>query len=273
MKQRVFFQSSLPRAGSTLLQNIIGQNNTFHVTPTSGMIDLILGARIGYNQNKESKAGDLTMWKEGFYSFCKGGLYSYVSNLTDKPYILDKNRAWGSYYSLMSNIVENPKVIFMIRDLRAIYASMEKKFRENPDYDDGMLNNATLANITTQQRVETWGTSHPVGYALTKLYQSIVDKTAYKFLFIRYEDLCKDPEPQIKSIYEYLEVPYYSHNYDYIPQITEENDTVHGIYGDHKIRNKLQALPNDSYEILGSHTYDWIYQAYPWFYEIFKYDK
>ena len=41
-KQTVFYQSSLPRAGSTLLQNIIGQNPKFHVTPTSGMIDMML---------------------------------------------------------------------------------------------------------------------------------------------------------------------------------------------------------------------------------------
>jgi hypothetical protein len=36
MKQTIFYQSSLPRAGSTLLQNLIGQNPTFHVTPTLG---------------------------------------------------------------------------------------------------------------------------------------------------------------------------------------------------------------------------------------------
>jgi sulfotransferase len=30
----IYFQSSLPRTGSTLLQNLIGQNPNFHVTPT-----------------------------------------------------------------------------------------------------------------------------------------------------------------------------------------------------------------------------------------------
>ena len=37
MKQTVYYQSSLPRAGSTLLQNLIRQNPTFHITPTLGM--------------------------------------------------------------------------------------------------------------------------------------------------------------------------------------------------------------------------------------------
>ena len=102
MTQTVYYQSSLPRSGSTLLQNIIGQNPAFHVTPTSGMIDLMLGARIGYNGNKESKAGDKEMWREGFYAFCREGFKGYIQSLTDKPCILDKNRAWGSYYRLIS---------------------------------------------------------------------------------------------------------------------------------------------------------------------------
>ena len=102
MTQTVYYQSSLPRSGSTLLQNIIGQNPAFHVTPTSGMIDLMLGARIGYNGNKESKAGDKEMWREGFYAFCREGFKGYIQSLTDKPCILDKNRAWGSYYRLIN---------------------------------------------------------------------------------------------------------------------------------------------------------------------------
>ena len=36
MIKKVFYNSSLPRAGSTLFQNIVGQNLDFYVTPTSG---------------------------------------------------------------------------------------------------------------------------------------------------------------------------------------------------------------------------------------------
>lgn len=273
MKQTVFYQSSLPRAGSTLLQNILGQNPLIHVTPTSGMIDLMLGTRIGYNGNKESKAGDKDMWREGFYAFCREGFKGYVKNLTDKPYILDKNRAWGSYYSLLNKINPNPKILFMVRDLRAVFASMEKKFRLNPDYDDGLLDNAKLKNITTHQRVQTWASGHPIGYAMEKLNQSILDKTALNFLFIRYEDLCTQPEQQLKAIYDYLGLEYFQHNLHHIPQITIEDDTVHGIYGDHIIRNTLQMLPQDYQEILGESTCDWIYTNYRTFFEIFGYSK
>jgi sulfotransferase len=272
-KQTIFYQSSMPRAGSTLLQNLIGQNPAFHVTPTSGMIDLMLGARIGYNGNKEAQAGDKKMWKEGFYAFCKAGLNAYVANLTDKPYILDKNRNWAASYPLLTNIYPNSKVLFLVRDLRCIFASMEKKFRANPDIEDGTVDNMNLTGLTTQQRVERWAAGHPIGHALPKLHQSILDKTAQKFLFIRYEDLCADPEPQLKSIYDYLEAPYFEHNYKNIPQITIEDDTVHGIYGDHTIRNTLGMLPDDSKDILGEYTYEWIYENFRWYFDIFGYKK
>ena len=273
MNQTIYYQSSLPRAGSTLLQNIIGQNPSFHVTPTSGMIDLMLGTRIGYNGNREAQAGDKQMWKNGFYAYCREGFKGYTANLTDKPYILDKNRAWGSYYPLLNEILPNPKILFMVRDLKAIFASMEKKFRINPDMDDGMLDNAKLRNITTQQRVESWAEGHPIGYAVNKLHQSILDKTAQNFLFIRYEDLCTNPNPQMDSIYRFFGVEPFEHDFKHIPQITVEDDTVHGIYGDHLIRNTLGMLPDDSKEVLGQYTSDWIYNQYRWYYDIFGYTK
>ena len=271
--QTIFYQSSLPRAGSTLLQNIIGQNPKFHVTPTSGMIDMMLGTRIGYNGNHESKAGDVKQWKEGFYAYCREGFKGYVAALTDKPYILDKNRAWNAYYALLNNILPNPKILVMVRDLRAVYASMEKKFRANPDIDGGEINNITLRGISTQQRVEEWSIGHPVGYAVNKLHQCFLDETAKNFFFIRYEDLCSKPESVIKGIYSFLEIDQFEHNFEDIPQITVEDDTVHGIYGDHTIRNTLGMLPDDSKQILGEFTCDWIYNNFKWYFDIFKYNK
>jgi len=273
MEQRLLYQSSLPRAGSTLLQNLLGQNPDIYATPTSGMIDLMLGTRIGYNGNKEMEAWNKEMWRDGFYEYCRSGFIGYMKHITDKPYILDKNRAWGSYYRLIHQIFPNPKILFMVRDLRAVFASMEKKFRENPDYDDGLYDNAKIKNVTTQQRVETWANTHPIGYATIKLHQSIVDKTAQKFLFIHYEKLCEQPDTMMKDIYNYLEIPYFQHNFTHIPQITKEDDSVHGIYGDHVIRNTLDKKPDDFYEVLGEETCNWIYDTHRWYFDVFGYER
>ena len=68
-QQRLFFNSSLPRAGSTLLSNIVGHHPNFYVSPTSALIDLILGSRIGYNEDRDKAYTDTDTWKKGFLNF------------------------------------------------------------------------------------------------------------------------------------------------------------------------------------------------------------
>jgi sulfotransferase len=75
---QVFFQSSLPRSGSTLLQNILGQNPEFYVTPTSGVLELLYMARGYYSNGAEFKAQDPALMRDGFMSFCKNGLEGFL---------------------------------------------------------------------------------------------------------------------------------------------------------------------------------------------------
>ena len=75
----------------------------------------------------------------------------------------------------------------------------------------------------------------------------------------------------MKKMYEFFEIPYYQHDWNNIEQITEENDVVHGIFGDHKIRTELKAVKEDYYEVLGNFTCNRIKNEYKWFYDYFQY--
>ena len=156
MPNQIYFQSSLPRAGSTLLQNIIGQNPDFYVTPTSGVLELLYAARSNYSNSPEFKAQDGQLMQNGFKQFCLYGMSGFFNGITNKPYVLDKSRGWGIHYGFLNSFYPNPKIICMVRDPRAIFASMEKNYRKNQDKDPGILNHSKMINTTTQKRVETW---------------------------------------------------------------------------------------------------------------------
>ena len=64
--EKLFFQSSLPRAGSTMLQNILAQNPDIYATPTSGVLELVYAARANYTNSPEFKAQDSETMKNGF---------------------------------------------------------------------------------------------------------------------------------------------------------------------------------------------------------------
>ena len=86
--QKIFFQSSLPRSGSTLLQNILAQNPHIYATPTSGVLELLIGARVNYTDSPEFKAQDAKVMKKGWQAFTKAGMDAFYNAITDKKYII-----------------------------------------------------------------------------------------------------------------------------------------------------------------------------------------
>jgi len=271
MAPKIYFQSSLPRAGSTLLQNVVGQNPEFYVTPTSGVLELVYAARANYSSSPEFKAQDGELMKEGFLSFCKGGVEGFFKAITDKPFVLDKSRGWGVHYGFLNSFYPDPKIVCMIRDPRDIFTSMEKNFRKNQHQDSGIVNHAEMKGTTTEKRIDTWVNSQPVGLAMERLQQIVKEGIDNKMLFIKFEDLCSRPDVEMKRMYNYLELPEFKHDFNNVEQITMEDDSVYGIYGDHNIKTKISPQPSKYNEILGKGASDWIRNHYGWFYDNFGY--
>lgn len=271
MDKHYFFNTSLPRSGSTLFQNIIGQNPDFYVTPTSGFLELIYGAKSNFQSCPEFKAQDAEQMKKAFLGFCRTSMDGYFNALTDKKYVLDKNRGWAILHALVKEFYDKPKMVCLVRDPRAIFSSMEKKFRKNPIHEHSVQNATQLIGTTVAKRVEIWASGLPVGLSLDRLKDTIEQGIAEKMLFIRYEDLMDNPALEIKRFYDYIGQNTFNHDFEKITQITQENDRFHDIYGDHIIREKLEPFPKDYEDILGFETCQSIKKSYKWFYDYFNY--
>lgn len=272
--EKIFYNSSLPRAGSTILQNIIAQRPDFYASPTSGLLELIFGARANYTTSQEFKAQDAELMKKAFLTFCKDGMNGYYNSITDKKYIIDKSRGWGVHHNFVEQVFdEKPKIVCMVRDIRDIITSMEKKFRENQHKHDLIVNHAEMRGTTTPKRVDIWLNSPPVGLAVERLSQILRDGFYKDMLFIRFEDLTTNPDIEMNRIYNYFGVDTFKHDFNNVEQITKEDDDVYGIYGDHKIRTKIEPVPSKHNEILGTDVSNAIYNNYKWFFEFFGYKR
>ncbi len=271
MIEKIFFQSSFPRSGSTLFCNVLGQHPDFYVGGTSGVLELIYAARENYSKSPEFLAQDAETMKKGFYGFCRAGLTGFYESITDKKYVLDKSRGWLYYYKLLNEILPEPKIIVMIRDIRDILSSMEKKIRNNPDKSTEIINWNNMTGITTEQRVNIWLNSQPLGLAMTRLYQMMhegIDKNA---LIIKYEDFCLRPQQEMTRVYEYLGLDYFENDFENIAQLTVEDDNIYGVLGDHKIRSVLEMYKSDAQSILGSELCKKIKEGNKWFYDKYNY--
>lgn len=273
MMSQIFFQSSMPRSGSTLLQNIIAQRPDFYVTPTSGALELLFGSRKNFTESPEFKAQDSVLMEKAFNSYCYNGLNGYFSAITDKQYVMDKSRGWGIHYDFLNSFYPNPKIVCVVRDLRDIFASMEKKFRANQTKADPIVDWLTGRGTTTPKRVDAWLASPPVGLAVERLSEILRQGLDKHMHFVKYEDLTMHPQQTMTLLYDYLGIPGYRHDFDNVEQVTQEDDVVYGQYGDHTIRRQVLPKKSDADRILGKDVTKWILDNFMWYFQRFGYAK
>jgi sulfotransferase len=274
--ERIFFQSSMPRSGSTLLQNIIGQRPDFYVTPTSGVLELIFAARGNFSNSIEFKAQNSETMQNAFIGFCRQGMDGFYNSITDKQYVLDKSRGWGVYRPFLNAFYPDPKIICMVRDLKDVLCSYEKIYRKNQALThDPIRNEDTARGTTVHKRVDEWvHSTNTIGKAVERIFECIRQEYDHKILYVKYEDLCLYPKQQMTRIYQYLELEDFNHDFENIQQITKEDDSVYGLgNGLHDVRFNLRMKPSDAKSILGHDICDWLHQNYKWYYEKFKYTK
>jgi len=262
----------MPRAGSTLLQNLLGQNPELHVTPTSGLLELVFGARHNFSNSPEFKSQDSASMKKAYLEFCRGGMEAYARALTDKPYVMDKSRGWGVHFDLLTEIMgEEPKIICMVRDLRQIMASMELLFRQNRYKSQPIENHGKMMGTTVLKRVAQHMRSAPVGMAMDRIMEVHMRGWAPKICFVRYEDLTTRPEESMKMIYDYLGLEAYGHDFNKVTQVTQEDDAIHGMDGMHNIREKVEVTNNDFMKILTPEGVHHLEQNFSWYFKRFGY--
>jgi sulfotransferase len=268
-EQRIAFNSSFPRSGSTLLQNILAQNPRFYCSATSGVINLLLAARQKFSTIEMFKSQEQAVMRDGFLRFCRRGMEGFYEGITDKPVCVDKSRVWFHYYDWLNEFYPSPRILVCIRDLRAVLSSMEKLFRRNRYREDPADIEDRMNMTTVTARVTHWLNTNPVGLTALRLVGAIETGTIKHLHIIRFEDLTTRPAETMKKVYAYLGEPLFEHDFQNVQQVTREDDSQYSFYGDHRIRAKVQPVPADYREVLGPEVCDLVREANPIFYKMF----
>jgi sulfotransferase len=257
----------MPRSGSTLLQNILGNNPKIYTTPTSPLFEYINSVREVYTKTPLVKSQDEQEMLNAYTSLLRYALHGFFYGITDKPYVVDKSRGWAVNMEFLNKFYPGAKMVCMVRDLRDIITSMEKNYRKHPEMK--------TAPLTTAERVAIWlsADSKPVGNTLKNLHEVFHRKMDEKIIFIRFEDLTKDPQKMIDIVHDFLGIERHKYDFNNILQVTYENDKFHGIYGDHIIKNKVTPVKSMAKELLGEPICNQIYERHKWYFERFNYKK
>lgn len=246
----IFFVSGLPRSGSTLLMNILGQHPDVYITPTSGCHEVLWGLRNNWSQYVEHKADKQGSATHNLQRVLKSVLNSYHD--TDKPVVFDKHRSWLHSIELIEFILQRKaKIIVPVRSIVDILSSFEKLYRKTAHLTPppGQFSDSQ----TTAGRLYHWSSNAgELGIAFNRLKDAFQRGYGDRLILVEYEALTTNPDSVMKQLWTHLGLSPANHDFTNVKQITFEDESFH-IYGPdlHTIRPQITYTPSDAVEILG----------------------
>ena len=246
--KQYYFISGLPRSGSTLLSGILKQNPEFYAditSPVSGVIQStingITGSENNHNVNEERRKAILSSIFDGYYSS------------TETPVIFDTSRGWTSQTPTLKALFPYTKILCCVRDIGWILDSFERISAKNPFHTNTLIAQEHNTNVFSRCDemmskeggivMSVWALLHE-GYAMNPDMIKLIE----------YEDLCKYPEKTMRSIYEFIDKPYYDHDFDNVEYSNENFDLSCNLKDLHTVKRKVEwierrsILPQDVWE-------------------------
>jgi len=244
--KRVYFLAGLPRSGSTLLANILAQHPTMHVTPTSGICDMLVQVRNGWDRNDAFQAMDRATSERVKANVLRAMLQAYFAHV-EQPVCIDKNRYWAEFLEMGAALVggrDRVKVLVTVRDMRDVVASFEKLYRKTSalgqlPHEAGMA----LKFKTALGRMEVFiDDGQPVGRAYNAIRDAVTRGWRDRMHFVDFEDLTSRPAQTLEGIYRFLGEKPHVHDFKRVKQVTFEDDFVYGFKDLHVIRAEVEPL-------------------------------
>lgn len=243
----IHFLAGLPRSGSTLLANILAQNPKIHVTPTSGICDMLVQVRNGWDRNDAFQAMERAESERVKGDVLRAMLQAYFGRV-ERPICIDKNRYWAEFLEMGAELIggrDRVKVLVTVRDLRDVVASFEKLYRKTSALGQvSQEASMALKFKTALGRAEVFvDDAQPVGRAYNAIRDAVTRGWYDRMHFIDFEDLTRRPQETMQGIYRFLDVAPHTHEFDNVEQVTFEDDFVYGFKDLHVIRAKVEPQP------------------------------
>jgi sulfotransferase len=229
----------LPRSGSTLLVNILNQNPRFAASSTSCVAQTV-SQTAAYVSAQDEMRSELARDKEGterrFVALLRGMIEGWYAE-TDAPVVFDKSRAWNGGASVLRQLYPDARLIVVVRDLRDIFASIEKQDQKNPVLSM-VANNHDRALM--QKATNMFAPKGMIGAPLCGI-EDVLRRKPSNVSLIKYEFLVANPDMVFKNLYNELGEEWFDHDFDNVESTATELDALWLNKYPHDGSGKVQA--------------------------------
>jgi sulfotransferase len=256
--KQFFFLGGLPRSGSTVMASVLSQHPAIYASPNSPLVNMLVNVNRHLLETEQAKAFLQPTQRTDVLRYLMEGLYAF----SDASIIIDKSRAWPHPHNLalLEEVLgQQVKLIAMVRDLPSILASFLRKIHEHPEtvsFVDKTLRDRRQV-CTDKNRLQVLfspdGTVYEAWYTLKQAFD---EGWADRIHIIEYDDFVSQPEQTMNELYDFMDVPAFSHDFAHIINKTPEDDTVYNLPGLHVVRPQLQKTAPHPRDLLGLVLYE-----------------
>lgn len=229
----------LPRSGSTLLCNILNQNPRFHASSTSCMASTIKTLSNLWSKSSEVKSdliNNTASTEERLLRTSRGVVESWYEDKSAEV-VFDKGRLWNHMPLVLKHVAPESHLFVCVRDLREVFASIEKQHNKNPVLDESGFTCATVFN-----RVDSlFAPNGLVGQAINGVEDLCRRQLPYVH-FIEFRTLVRDPHSILRAIYTAIGEEEFKHDFDNVENTADDVDGLYLNKFPHKGEGKV-AVP------------------------------
>jgi len=190
----------------------------------------------------------------------KGLFENYYADLGAQV-IFDTNRSWTTKFAAILTVFPGAKVICLVRDVAWIMDSMERMFRKNPFEHTRIFGNAQQ-RATVYSRLDALsGPNSLVGFPWNALKEACYADYADRLMLVDYDLLVLRPRDVFRMIYEFIDEPYFCHDFESVVYDAPEFDAQLGMEGLHRVhktvgpRARETILPPDLFRRFSSMSF------------------
>lgn len=250
--------AGLPRSGGTLLTSILNENPDFYASAQSPLPNM-LGA--AYNQYQSKENLDSSRFDD-IYNVMENIIPLFYEKHPEK-YIVDKNFTWlepHQYVILEHHLKNDIKVICPVRNVLEILASWNRlcELDKNNGYDKIIRQHDNTNRKMADRRADFFmnmnseeqkGIAHNIESMKRVLYPQFKDQ----ILLVDYDDLVYNTAETMDSIYNFLGVESFEHDFNSINNPNEHKD-IWGVKNHHTVKSKIKKEEYDLESIFSADT-------------------
>ena len=252
MNKTYHFISGLPRSGSTLLSAILKQNPKF----TAGISDPLQMYAHGIIRDTNTAVGMEAAVPVQKRREMIQGLFD-IFYKDGNEVCFNTNRGWSADTALLNDLFPGFKMIVCLRDIPWILDSFEQLNSKNPYTIKPLYHHQDLSNVHDRCRMLMGEIPNFGGHVhgpLINVQQSMFSNERAQICYIEYEQLVKNPKYSMQQIYQFLQEPWFEHDFDSVEDNYDEFDIQTKIKGLHDVRRKVEfkdrtsTLPGELWE-------------------------